>query len=118
MLHRRNPILAVLLALWLALAVALPSPSASALPRVDASGCEDCCAASSGQSGCAAVSVCAPASPDAGVDETSLKPQGAWAAGIQRPGLRRALHSATWASLPAAASLGPPPYLSFGRFLL
>jgi hypothetical protein len=116
MLHRRNPILAVLLAMWLALAVALPS--ALALPRVDASGCEDCCAASSGQSGCAAVSVCAPASPDAGVDETSLKPQGAWAAGVVRCAGPPTEPSATWAYVPAGRSAGPPSYLRFGRFLL
>jgi hypothetical protein len=107
-----------MLAVLVALAVVIPPTSAWASVRIDASVCEECCAASPGESGCSTVSVCAPAGPEAGVDETPVKPQAAWAAGAIQPAVLRAVPSATWAYVPAGRSAGPPSYLRFGRFLL
>lgn len=120
MLRLRNPALVRLLTLLLALAVTTPAGSVGAMVRIDAASCEACCATLSIERGCSSASICTPAIAKTGLadDQTSTKPVGAWATGVFRPALPRAIASRTWASVLASGSLGPPSYLRFGRFLL
>jgi hypothetical protein len=100
--HGVNRLVGVLL--WALLTVALATPAFSAGPaESEASVCAACCAASP--------------SMDAACDETSIKPLGAWFAGVVRPAYIAPVAKG-WAMAPASPSLGPPDYLSFGRLLL
>jgi hypothetical protein len=115
----RNATRALSLLLSMLLAITLVAPGAfasSGSGEVDASGCGGCCVAASSD---ACVSVCAPAAPAAQVEEqTPAKPLGAWCAGVVRAPCIAPLQASLWAMAPASGSLGPPPYLSFGRLLL
>ena len=80
--------------------------------------CADCCAYAPDGERCATVAVCAPAGMvQLADDETPGKPSAAWCAGVVRAAYIPAA-TASWPILSASVGIGPPSYLSFGRFLL
>jgi hypothetical protein len=115
--YRVDRLIALLLSMLLVLASGPVGAVTQPGPAIGES-CGDCCAYAPDGERCATVSVCAPASTAQLVDdETPAKPLGAWSAGVVRAAYMPAA-TESWAILPASVSIGPPNYLSFGRFLL
>ena len=76
------------------------------------SGCPDCCDSST-DAGCASA-----LPEDEGVGQSGAKPNGAWACGIVPASYIQPGPPTTLAVEPVPVHFGPPPYVSFGRFLL
>lgn len=116
MQFRANRLVALLLSLLLA--VTAGSGVRAAEPGAAGATCADCCAYAPDGERCATVAVCAPASTvQLADDEAPGKPSAAWCAGVVRAAYIPAA-TASWPILSASVGIGPPSYLSFGRFLL
>ena len=117
MQYRADRLVALLLSLLLAVTAGSGVRAAEPGAARDAT-CADCCAYAPDGERCTTVVVCAPAGMAQIVDdETPGKPPAAWAAGVVRAAYIPAAY-ASWPISPASVGIGPPSYLSFGRFLL
>lgn len=117
MQYRADRLIALLLSLLLAVAAG-PGARAAEVGAARGAACAECCAYASDGERCTTVLVCAPAGMmQLADDETPGKPSAAWCAGVVRAAYIPAAN-ASWPISPASVGIGPPSYLSFGRFLL
>ena len=117
MQFRADRLVALMLSVLLAVAAG-PGARAGEGGAARGAACADCCAYAPDGERCTTVAVCAPASTaQLADDETPGKPSGAWCAGVVRAAYIPTA-DASWPNLPATVGIGPPSYLSFGRFLL